>query len=439
MALFAFTMLVSCKGVTVFDESTAGDAGMDAMASDAGQDILANDAQSDADAQGEAKADADAQSEAEAGNKTLLTISFSGPVASKIYPGQKAAPFLNASFCATEELVFQQLNYVFGAGIDTLFNHFPNLEPYFTNIRVVDMDNGNVILGPKELLTNVDLGQVIPFNDKFTLSKGECRSLSLVADVSTAISQCPSCLYSAQLWIPAGNLGIVTSQGKPLTIDQIIPTTIIDGSLMIVGGPADAGADAQETWSAYCDPYDVDPQNAYLGCCGKFAKTNPTELQAGDLIKAEGVHSVYYYGSDHKRYLFPTSIELDSWFAPLDAMSVPLRDYHDVCNSVLEITESELADIALGNNVTRRPGAYIMGISTDPKRYVVDLHHVLRQASPQILEGIYPGTVGVRTLLVADGFFVDYTIGSPLTSADEYVWLQKYPSADLETELDIKQ
>ena len=432
LVVFALAMLsTACEGVIMLGDLVSGtDAGSDVIASDAGQDVIANDVQ----------ADADAQAEVEAGSKTLLTISFNGPVASELYPGQKAAPFLNALFCAAEELVFQELNYVFGAGIDTLFDHFPYGAPYFTNIRVVDMDNGNVVMGPKELLTYVDLGQVIPFNDTFTMNKGECRSLSLVADVAHTISQCPSCVYQAQLWIPANNLGLVTSQGKPLTSDQIIPTTNIVGNLMTVGGYVDAGSDAQEKFAAYCDPLSWDPQNAYMGCCGEFNKVSPSELKAGDLIKAEGYHTVYFYGSDGKRYVFPTSVEMDSWFSPLDTMSVPLHDFNPNCQKVLEITEAELAAIPLGSNVTKRPGAYITGITTDPKRYVVDTHHVLREASPQILEQIYPyqGEVQTRTYLTADAFFGNYTLGTPLTSADEYIWLQKYPGADLEVELGIK-
>lgn len=435
MVLFAFAMLTACKGVTTFDESIPAEAGMDAVASDAGQDVIVIDVQADADAQVEAEAqaeagiDADAQSEAEAGSKTLLTISFNGPPSSTLYPGQKATPFLNASFCAAEELVAQELNYVFGAGISTLFDS--NGAPYFTNIRLVDMDNGNTVMGPKELLTYVDQSQVIPFNEEFTLNKG-CRSLSLVADVAPSISECTGCLFRAQLWIPANGLGLVTRLGEPLTSDQIIPTTHIDGNMMTIA--------TLEPYVAYCEPSPIDPIGSYTGCCGTFTKVSPGDLKVGDLIKAEGYHPpVYFFGSDGKRYVFPTSVELDSWFAPLDMTSVPVHNYHAVCKNVLELTEVQLAAIPLGNpNVTKRPGAYITGITSLPTRYVVDFHHVLHEASPALLEQIYPGTVPARIYLTGDAFFGNYTMGSSLTSADEYVWLLKYPSTDLEVELGIK-
>lgn len=188
--------------------------------------------------------------------------------------------------------------------------------------------------------------------------------------------------------------------------------------------------------AAYCEPWTSDPQEfGYRGCCGTFVKTNA--LVAGDLIKGSS-HPVYYYGSDGKRYIFTTSVVLDSWYAPIDYTYLPQHDYHAVCNNVKELTDAQLVAIPLGGNVTMRPGTYITGITTDPKRYVVDTHHTLRWTSPDVLEQLYPGSVAERTYLTPDSFFVNYVIGSSVDSASDFLWVTKYQQADIEVEIGAK-
>lgn len=189
----------------------------------------------------------------------------------------------------------------------------------------------------------------------------------------------------------------------------------------------------------YCEPSLFDPQGGFRGCCGDFERSHPGELKAGDLIKPDTDRPVFYFGSDGKRYIFPTSIELDSWYASLDMMSVPVHNSGIVvCNQVLELTETELASIPIGAQiVTKRPGAYITGITSSPQRFVVDTHRTLRLASPQVLELIYPGTVAERTYLTGDAFFASYQVGTDVNTSDDFIWLLKYPSADLEVELGI--
>src|SRR5512145_2483213 len=64
-------------------------------------------------------------------------------------------------------------------------------------------------------------------------------------------------------------------------------------------------------------------------------------LNAGDLIKASGP-AVYFYAADGKRYVFPDEKTYFSWFVDF--------------SSVKTITDSELAAITIGGNVTIRPG-----------------------------------------------------------------------------------
>lgn len=212
-----------------------------------------------------------------------------------------------------------------------------------------------------------------------------------------------------------------------------------DVQVEIVPYAGDNSVHIYQPTAEYCEPSLFDPQDGYRGCCGDFERSHPNELQSGDLIKADTDRPVYFFGSDGKRYVFPTSIELDSWYAPLDSMSVPIHNSGNiVCGKVLELTEAELASIPIGSQiVTKRPGAYITGITSSNQRFVVDTHRTLRLASPQVLEGIYPGTVADRTYLTGDAFFVSYQMGADIQTADDFIWLLKYPSADLEVELGI--
>jgi hypothetical protein len=269
------------------------------------------------------------------------------------------------------------------------------------------------------------------FHNPFTVKADECVHLRFTINIAQNEAY-PGSLYDNKF---QASVSMVSAMGND-TATEIVHQEVIK---TVLPPEQDAGAaDGPDKYAAYCDPLDWDPQGAYMGCCGVFTKVSLSDLKAGDLIKADGTHSVYFYGSDGRRYLFPTTVELDSWFAPLDVTSVPMHNHHAICHSVLEVTEPELTTIPPGGNVTKRPGAYITGIGSSPIRYVVDTHQTLREASPQILEQIYPGTVMARTYLTADSFFSSYNLGSQIVSPDNYIWLLKSPLADLEIELGIK-
>lgn len=123
----------------------------------------------------------------------------------------------------------------------------------------------------------------------------------------------------------------------------------------------------------------------------------------GDLIKASGP-AVYYYGGDQKRYVFPNETTYKSWY----------RDF----SSVRTISDAELAGIMIGGNVTLRAGTKLVKITTDPKVYVVTpggiLHHL---GSEAIAISLFGSAWASRVVDVPDAFFVNYTVGSGITSA----------------------
>ncbi len=126
-------------------------------------------------------------------------------------------------------------------------------------------------------------------------------------------------------------------------------------------------------------------------------------LNSGDLIKASGP-AVYYYAADGKRYVFPNEKTYFTWYSGF--------------GTVKTITDAELAAIMIGGNVTYRPGVKMVKITTDPKVYAVakggKLRHVPTEACAITLYGANWNT---QIEDVPDGFFVNYSVGSPINSS----------------------
>ncbi|MCE9585924.1 hypothetical protein K8R04_01230 [Candidatus Uhrbacteria bacterium] len=123
----------------------------------------------------------------------------------------------------------------------------------------------------------------------------------------------------------------------------------------------------------------------------------------GQLIKASGP-AVYYFASDMKRYVFPNEKTYFSWYMNF--------------NSVQTISDSELASYPIGGNVTIRPGTNLVKITTDPKVYAVSPNGVLHWVESEALAiALYGASWASRVVDVPDGFFVNYSVGSSISSA----------------------
>ncbi len=127
---------------------------------------------------------------------------------------------------------------------------------------------------------------------------------------------------------------------------------------------------------------------------------------AGDLIKAS-LPSVYYYGANGKRYVFPNEKTYKTWYSDF--------------SSVKTITDSELAAISLGGNVTYKPGVKMVKITTDPKVYAVAANGTLRWVKTEAIASSLYGSAW-NTLIddVPDAFFTNYTVGTEIAAAGDY-------------------
>ena len=148
--------------------------------------------------------------------------------------------------------------------------------------------------------------------------------------------------------------------------------------------------------------------------------THAATLVPGGLIKGSG-SSVYYYGADSKRYVFPTEKTYFTWYTGFDG--------------VRTVTDAELEAIAIGGNVTYRPGAKLVKITTDPKVYAVDVNGGLRWVQSEAVARELYGD-GWTELVddIPDAFFVNYNLSEPVMAATDFL-----PAAVRERALSINQ
>ena len=138
---------------------------------------------------------------------------------------------------------------------------------------------------------------------------------------------------------------------------------------------------------------------------------------AGDLIKMDGLSSVYYLAADNKRYVFPNESTYFSWY----------EDF----SSVVTIPQSELEGYSLGANVTIRPGTKLVKITTDPKVYAVESNgSLVHVASEAAAIALYGDSWASRVIDVPDAFFTNYTVSSEELDGTAYPEGSLIKSAD---------
>ncbi len=141
-----------------------------------------------------------------------------------------------------------------------------------------------------------------------------------------------------------------------------------------------------------------------IGISSFVAPMTAHAASAGSVIKGTTLSTLYFYGSDGSRYAFPNEKTYFSWYP----------DY----SSVSTISDAALAAIPLAGNVTYRAGSRWIKIQSDPKTYVVTPEGQVRWIeSESVASGLAGSDWNTMIDDVADTFFVDYTVGTSLTSA----------------------
>lgn len=309
--------------------------------------------------------------------------------------------------------------------------------PYFRDIKVTDVETGALVAGPRELAPPAD-GMIVAsswfvLEDPFLIPAGTTRHLVISADMA-AFEDVSGEFFGNDCRVTLTSLEGIVSVGSP---SEALPNEAINMVDDILGHPFTVSAAAWGEFS-FCDAGGISE-----GCCttGGFAKDYVTPLSSM-LIKGSG-STVYYLASDGQRYVFPNRDALVSWF---ETDADLLNGSSDICGGVREFRDSTIAGLPIGGNMTIRPGTYLVTISTDPAVYAVERNRTLRRigywyptvCSDVPASGAFPcASVGngpdsedlahqifpdaeQRLRVVPDGFFVNYTMGTPVESAEEY-------------------
>jgi hypothetical protein len=132
-------------------------------------------------------------------------------------------------------------------------------------------------------------------------------------------------------------------------------------------------------------------------------------LSENTLVKSTSNNTVYWYANDGKRYVFPNLKTYYTWFSS------------DDFNRVRVLTDADLASFPLGGNVTYRGGAKLVKITTDPKVYAVSRYGILHWVpSEYIATQLYGSNWATMVEDIPDAFFINYTIGAPLSQVSDF-------------------
>ncbi len=130
-------------------------------------------------------------------------------------------------------------------------------------------------------------------------------------------------------------------------------------------------------------------------------------LPAGGILIKAGGPAVYWYSHNGSRYVFPNEKVYKSWYPDF--------------SGILLVSDSDLASIKIGGNVTYRPGTRLVKITTDPKTYAVDAHGNLRWVkSESVAAQLYGSDWNRRIDDIPDAFFVNYTVGTPISASTDF-------------------
>ncbi len=150
----------------------------------------------------------------------------------------------------------------------------------------------------------------------------------------------------------------------------------------------------------------------------------------GDLIKGTQFSTVYYFGPDGHRYVFPNDKTYFTWYTDF--------------STVKTVPDTMLQTIPLGrSNITYRPGYKMVKIDTDPKTYAVDQGGVLRWVKTEELAiTLFGINWNNRIDDIPDPFFINYRVGTPIETADQYKVqdiLTSTPTIAIDKQFDLTQ
>ena len=134
---------------------------------------------------------------------------------------------------------------------------------------------------------------------------------------------------------------------------------------------------------------------------------NAATTPAGSLIRGSQP-AVYYITNDGKRLAFPNSATYFTWYPDF--------------SSVKFVSDKTLASFPLAGNVTYRPGARLLKLSSATTVYAVDHGGVLRAIMNQGAVRFEYGTNWSKLVDdLSDAFYTNYSLGEPIYAELDYL------------------
>lgn len=125
------------------------------------------------------------------------------------------------------------------------------------------------------------------------------------------------------------------------------------------------------------------------------------------LVKSPSHSAIYYKASNGKRYVFPNEKTYFTWY----------QDF----SSVVVISESELASLPIGGNVTYRPGVKLLKVTSDPKVYAIAGPKTLRWVSSEsVARNLYGASWFSKVDDLPDTFFTNYELGDMIAETGQF-------------------
>src|SRR3989338_2138628 len=125
-------------------------------------------------------------------------------------------------------------------------------------------------------------------------------------------------------------------------------------------------------------------------------------LASINLVKTKESPAIYYLDGEKSRHVFPNEITYRSWYG---------GDY----SKIATVSKEYLSKIPLGDNITVRPGKFLVKVPSDPRVYAVEAGGVLRHLADEIIaEEFYGERWEKKVIDIPEVFFENYTVSDPI-------------------------
>ena len=281
----------------------------------------------------------------------------------------------------------------------------PNISSSSVKVKVEALTSTDSVLTSDISNANFTITASVP-SISTTLSTIIASPTSVVANGTSTSTITVTAMNDSGVAVSGKTVSLTSSRGSSDTISPATATTDATGLATFTVLSSTAGT---STYTASVDGNTLSGTAtvSFTAVVAPGEEAAPAEtpvaLSVGDLIKSSLSTSVYFYGSDNKRHLFPNEKTYKSWYTDWTGVKI--------------VPVSQLQGISLGHNVTIRPGTVLLKIETDPKVYAVEPTGLLRWVPTEARAlALYGSNWNTQIIDVPLIYWVDYTFGADITT-----------------------